>query len=59
MSTVTKAAAEYRAACAELTALSNELALAERALHELDEKHRKATLRRNEAQRLLLEEAKR
>lgn len=58
MSNVTLAAAEYRAASAELADITNELAVAQRVVHELEERQRKATMRRTEAQRLLLEAAK-
>lgn len=59
MSAVTSRAAEYRTACAELAILNDEVTQARAKLDELEEKQRKASMRRNEAQRMLLEEAKR
>lgn len=57
MCNVTLPAAEYRAACVELTDITNELTLVQDKVRDLEERHRKAIMRRNGAERLLLEAA--
>lgn len=59
MSAVSGMALRYKTACAELEVLDGELSAAKATLQALEEQHKRATMRRNESQRLLLEEAKR